>query len=58
MRRARGLQCLIDLPDTELLDLLLRRTELPAALARPEVAEVLDLLRRPPPPIPTEGNTP
>jgi antitoxin CptB len=58
MRRARGLQCLMDLPDTELLDLLLRRTELPAGLDRPEVAEVLSLMRRPAPSSSTEGKTP
>ena len=58
MRRARGLQSLMDLPDTELLDLLLRRTELPAGLDRPEVAEVLSLMRRPAPSSFTEGKTP
>jgi antitoxin CptB len=57
MRRARGLQCLMDLPDTELLDLLLRRRELPPALQRPEVVEVLSLMRRPAPPISSEGRT-
>jgi antitoxin CptB len=58
MRRARGLQCLMDLSDNDLLDLLLRRTELPPALDRPEVAEVLSLMRRPAPPISSEGMTP
>jgi len=58
MRRARGLQSLMDLPDTELLDLLLRRTELPAGVDRPEVAEVLSLMRRPAPSSFTEGKTP
>jgi len=58
MRRARGLQCLIDLTDNELLDLLLRRSELPAGLDRPEVTEVLSLMRRPAPSSSTEGKTP
>ena len=47
--RARGLQSLMDLPDNDLLDLLLRRNELPPALDRPEVSEVLALLRQPAP---------
>ena len=58
MRRARGLQCLMDLTDGELLDLLLRRTELPGDLDRPEVAEVLSLMRRAVPSSLTEGKTP
>jgi antitoxin CptB len=58
MRRARGLQCLMDLPDAELLDLLLRRTELPPRLDQPEVAEVLSLMRRPAPSSSIEGKTP
>ena len=49
MRQARGLQHLMDLSDNDLLDLLLRRTELSAALDRPEVREVLEQLRKPPP---------
>jgi len=49
LRQARGLQHLMDLPDNDLLDLLLRRSELPAALDRPEVRDVLGLLRKPPP---------
>ncbi|HMO48051.1 MAG TPA: succinate dehydrogenase assembly factor 2 [Rubrivivax sp.] len=47
--RARGLQWLMDLSDNDLLDLLLRRSELPPALDRPEVSEVLELLRQPAP---------
>jgi antitoxin CptB len=58
MRRARGLQCLMDLTDNELLDLLLRRSELPPGLDRPEVTEVLSLMRRPAPSFSTEGKTP
>jgi antitoxin CptB len=58
MRRARGLQCLMDLSDPELLDLLLRRRELPPELDRPEVSEVLSLLRLPAQDVSTEGRTP
>jgi antitoxin CptB len=58
MRRARGLQCLMDLSDNDLLDLLLRRSELPSALDRPEIAEVLSLMRRPAPSPSTRGTTP
>jgi antitoxin CptB len=58
MRRARGLQCLMDLSDNDLLDLLLRRSELPPDLDRPEVIEVLSLMRRPAPSFSTEGRTP
>ena len=58
MRQARGLQCLMDLSDNDLLDLLLRRSELPPALDRPEVREVLGQLRRPPPVSTREGMTP
>ena len=47
MRQARGLQHLMDLPDNDLLDLLLRRSELPPGLDRPEVREVLGQLRKP-----------
>ncbi|MGL6110798.1 MAG: succinate dehydrogenase assembly factor 2 [Rubrivivax sp.] len=58
VRQAEGLNWLMDLSDNDLLDLLLRRTELPAALGRPEVNEVLMLLRRPLPEFSTEGRTP
>ena len=44
--QARGLEALMDLPDNDLLDLLLRRTEPDAALDRDEVREVLLLLRQ------------
>ena len=57
-RRARGLQCLMDLSDNDLLDLLLRRSELPPEIDRPEVGEVLSLLRRPAPDFSNEGRTP
>ena len=58
LRQARGLQHLMDLPDNDLLDLLLRRTELPSALDRPEVREVLGQLRKPLPVSTSEGMTP
>ncbi len=43
--QARGLQTLMDLPDNDLLDLLLRRTEPSGGLATADVCEVLGLLR-------------
>ena len=46
-RQARGLQLLMDLADNDLLDLLLRRTEPRDELDRPEVHEVLQMLRTP-----------
>ena len=49
IRQARGLHVLMDLADNDLLDLLLRRNDLPPGLERPEVSEVLALLRGPPP---------
>ena len=58
IRQARGLQALMDLPDTDLLDLLLRRSELPPRLDRPEVQDVLSLLRRPAPVSTPEGIAP
>jgi antitoxin CptB len=45
--QAQGLLALMDLPDNDLLDLLLRRTEPEGALAEPEVREVLGMLRTP-----------
>ena len=59
VRQARGLQHLMDLSDNDLLDLLLRRSELSPALDRPEVREVLSQLRRPlPVSTRSEGMTP
>jgi antitoxin CptB len=58
VRQARGLQYLMDLSDPDLLDLLLRRSELPPSLDRPEVSEVLELLRRPATVSTSEGMTP
>ena len=45
--QARGLQTLMDLPDNDLLDLLLSRTEPLGELDRIEVRDVLTLMRRP-----------
>src|SRR5437879_5072738 len=56
--QARGLERLMNLPDTDLLDLLLRRTELDPDHDRADVREVLALLRPPPAalrPIPTDS---
>ena len=58
LRQADGLRWLMDLSDNDLLDLLLRRSELPPQLCRPEVSEVLMMLRRPAPQFSTEGKTP
>ena len=46
--QAQGLRVLMDLGDNDLLDLLLARTEPAGALERPEVHEVLRLMRTPP----------
>jgi antitoxin CptB len=45
--QARGLQVLMDLPDNDLLDLLLRRVEPAGELLEPDVVDVLRLMRRP-----------
>jgi len=58
VRQAAGLKWLMDLADNDLLDLLLRRSELPDGLDRPEVGEVLMLMRRPAPAPTIEGRTP
>jgi antitoxin CptB len=47
-RQADGLQALMDLPDNDLLDLLLRRCEPAGELDRPAVREVLAQMRVPP----------
>jgi antitoxin CptB len=49
LRQGEGLKRLMDLSDNDLLDLLLRRSELPPALCQPDVSEVLMMLRRPAP---------
>jgi antitoxin CptB len=46
-RQARGLMSLMDLPDNDLLDLMLARREPTGELATAEVLEVLALLRTP-----------
>ena len=48
-RQAEGLMALMDLSDNDLLDLLLARCEPQAELDRPDVREVLTLMRRPEP---------
>ncbi len=48
-RQAAGLMALMDLPDNDLLDLLLARREPDGAIDRPEVHEVLALMRMPAP---------
>jgi antitoxin CptB len=45
--QAAGLGALMDLPDNDLLDLLLRRTEPEGELQRNDVTEVLALMRAP-----------
>ena len=47
VRQAEALGELMDLADNDLLDLLLRRTDPDGALARPDVKEVLEMLRMP-----------
>jgi len=49
--QARALERLMELPDNDLLDLLLRRTEPGPAHDRADVREVLELLRPPPAPL-------
>jgi antitoxin CptB len=48
-RQADGLQALMDLPDNDLLDLLLARSEPAGDLDRPAVHEVLKQMRQPAP---------
>ena len=48
-RQADGLQALMDLPDNDLLDLLLARSEPAGDLDRPAVQEVLKQMRQPAP---------
>ena len=45
--QAHGLQALMDLPDPDLLDLLLARTEPAGELLQDDVATVLHMLRLP-----------
>jgi antitoxin CptB len=48
-RQAAGIEALMDLPDNDLLDLLLARRQPAGETDRPEVHEVLALMRRPSP---------
>ena len=48
VRQAEALGELMELADNDLLDLLLRRKEPDSALDRPDVKEVLEMLRMPP----------
>ena len=48
VRQADALGELMDLADNDLLDLLLRRREPDGDLDRPDVKEVLEMLRKPP----------
>ena len=48
VRQAGALAALMDLADNDLLDLLLRRREPAGELDRPDVKEVLEMLRMPP----------
>ncbi|MEY3611866.1 MAG: hypothetical protein RJB14_1588 [Pseudomonadota bacterium] len=43
--QARGMYALMDLSDNDLMDLLLRRTELQTEISTEEVREVLNMLR-------------
>jgi len=49
-RQAAGLMALMDLPDNDLLDLLLARREPLGEIDTPEVHEVLSQMRMPPRP--------
>ncbi len=49
VRQAAGLEALMDLADNDLLDLLLARKEPEGELDRPDVREVLALMRVPDP---------
>jgi antitoxin CptB len=49
LRQAEGLNALMDLPDNDLLDLLLARREPAGELDRPAVREVLARMRQPVP---------
>jgi antitoxin CptB len=53
--QAQGLNVLMDLPDNDLLDLLLRRAEPQGPLARDDVIEVLRLMRMPAASAPDQG---
>jgi antitoxin CptB len=46
-RQAQAMESLMALADNDLLDLLLRRTEPKGELARPDVTDLLSLMRAP-----------
>jgi len=52
VRQAQALGELMDLADNDLLDLLLRRRDPQGELDRPDVTQVLEMLRKPPSPGP------
>jgi antitoxin CptB len=54
--QAKALGDLMDLADNDLLDLLLRRKEPAGALDRPDIKEVLEMLRRPAAASPERGH--
>jgi antitoxin CptB len=54
--QAKALGDLMDLADNDLLDLLLRRKEPEGALDRPDIKEVLEMLRRPAAASPERGH--
>jgi antitoxin CptB len=56
VRQAEALGELMDLADNDLLDLLLRRKDPEGALARPDVKEVLEMLRMPLAAFPERGH--
>ena len=56
VRQAEALGELMDLADNDLLDLLLRRKDPDGALARPDVKEVLEMLRMPLAALPERGH--
>ncbi|MEO5689702.1 MAG: succinate dehydrogenase assembly factor 2 [Burkholderiaceae bacterium] len=57
LRHVTGLQPLMELPDNDLLDLLLARREPDGELDIPEVNEVLALMRRPAAIVLKKGNS-
>ena len=57
LRHVTGLQPLMELPDNDLLDLLLARREPDGELDTPEVNEVLALMRRPAATVLKKGNS-
>jgi antitoxin CptB len=56
VRQAQALGELMDLADNDLLDLLLRRTDLAGDLDRPDVRQVLEMLRLPAAASPVTGH--